>query len=372
MSKRIGIVVSGGPAPGINSVISSSVIAGEHRGYEVYGIQDGFLGAINGSNIRRLQIEEVSRIYKSGGSILGTSRINPLESNIEKFKRNLSDHKIDKLIVIGGEGSAWVSYQITKHLPSISVVHVPKTIDNDLMLPNQYPSFGFETARSVGTKILDTLSVDARTTKRWFVVTSMGRHAGFLALGLGVASRATSTFIPEEFEGRKPSVQEVASLLMGSVRARHSMGKPFGLIVVAEGIIDVLDPNSVPEVADCPRDHLGRIRHSEVHISDLLVKHMRSVCKSSNLDMAFYTKNLGYELRCADPVSFDIEYTTFLGLGAVRLLDEGATGVMVTREFDRIGSVALQSMMGPDGRMMSRKLDLNSDLYKVARSFMIR
>lgn len=372
MSKRIGIVVSGGPAPGINSVISSSVIAAEHRGYEVYGIQDGFLGAVNGSSIRRLTIEEVSRIYKSGGSILGTSRINPLESKLDSFKRNLSDYQLNKLIVIGGEGSAWVSHHITQQIPEISVVHVPKTIDNDLVLPNQYPSFGFETARSVGTKILDTLSVDARTTKRWFVVTSMGRHAGFLALGLGVASRATSTFIPEEFEGRKPSVQEVASLLMGSVRARYNTGKPFGLIVVAEGIIDVLDPSSVPEVADCPRDHLGRIRHSEVHISDLLVKHLRSLCKAESLDMAFYTKNLGYELRCADPVSFDIEYTTFLGLGAVRLLHEGATGVMVTREFDRIGSVPLKSMIGADGRMISRKVDLNSDLYKVARSFMIR
>jgi 6-phosphofructokinase 1 len=187
-----------------------------------------------------------------------------------------------------------------------------------------------------------------------------------------VASRATSTFIPEEFEGRKPSVQEVASLLMGSVKARQKMGKSFGLIVVAEGIIDVLDPSSVPEVADCPRDHLGRIRHSEVHISDLLVKHLRALCKAEGLEMAFYTKNLGYELRCADPISFDIEYTTFLGLGAVRLLDEGATGVMVTKEYDRIGSVKLESMIGPDGRMVSRKVDLNSDLYKVARSFMIR
>lgn len=376
MSDRIGIVVSGGPAPGINSVISSVVLAAHHYGCKTFGLNEGFLGIQNEgiSAISELTVSDVSRAYKTGGSILGTSRYNPFseEASKKKFEATLKEAGIKKLIVIGGEGSAYLSYQISHEYKNIQVVHVPKTIDNDLMLPNEYPCFGFETARSAGTKILDTLSVDAKTTKRWFIVTSMGRHAGFLALGLGLASRATNTLIPEEFEGKNPSVKDVAKIVFNTVKKRVEMKKPFGVVVIAEGVLDVIDPTSDPQLASCPRDQLGRIRYSEIHISDLIVSYVKRMCKEEGVNSIFYTKNLGYELRCADPTSFDIEYTTFLGVGAVRHLNAGMSGVMVTRDHDKIGYVNLTDMLLANGKIKSRKVDINSDVYHVARSFMIR
>lgn len=376
MSHKIGIIVSGGPAPGINSVISSAVITARKLGSEVVGFLGGFQGAVEHSDrsVVPLPLSDVTRVYKTGGSIIGTSRFNPFKSkeSTERFKQTLKDHGIDQLVVIGGEGSAYISYLISKEIPYVQIVHVPKTIDNDLLLPHEMPSFGFETARSAGTHIVDTLMIDAKTCERWFLVSTMGRNAGFLALGLGIASRATTTLIPEEFLGKSPTLTSIADILLGSIKARLADGKPYGVALIAEGVLDTIDSSSTPLLATCPRDELGRIKHSEIEVGEIILSELRALCKKEKLSVAFNTKNIGYELRCHDPVSYDIEYTTILGFGAIELLRKGQSGVMVIREFDSIGSVPLSDMALPSGGIRSRKVDLDSDLYRVARSFMIR
>jgi 6-phosphofructokinase len=373
---HFGIVVSGGPAPGINSVISAATIEAINRGYRVFGLHGGFqaLSHGEGTSLQELTIEAVSRIADTGGSILGTSRFNPFfrEDTTQAFIQGLAQHGIDKLVVIGGEGSAYLSYQISLRFPHLRVVHVPKTIDNDLVLPDNYPSFGFETARYAGTKILDTLWVDAKTTRRWFLVTSMGRKAGFLALGLGLAAGVTLTIIPEEFEQGLVPASEIADIVFKSVLMRHSRGKDYGVALLAEGLLDRIDPDSDPLLSNCPRDELGRIRYSEIELSDIIMPLLRKRIKEAGLGLSFYAKNLGYELRCHRPISFDIEYTKFLGLGAVRLLLEGHSGVMVTRHFDALSSQPLAAMAQEDGSISSRRVNLQSDLYHVARSYMIR
>jgi ATP-dependent phosphofructokinase / diphosphate-dependent phosphofructokinase len=373
---KIAVIASGGPAPGINCVISSSAIEGINNGFSVVGIVDGFRGLCSGdpNAIMELNYSSISGIYNTGGSILGTTRYNPFSSDETQgaLVANLERYNIDKLIVIGGEGSAYLSYQIYKRLQNIQVVHVPKTIDNDLILPNKYPSFGFETARYAGTKILDTLTIDAKTSRRWFLVTSMGRKAGFLALGLGIASGATMTLIPEEYSDRSVKPSEIVDTIFQCMKKRYTIGKAYGLVIVAEGILDCIDPKSNSMLQDCARDELGRIRYSQIEVSDVLLPAIRERVKNDGLDLKIIPKNIGYELRCHNPVSFDIEYTKFLGYGAVRLLREGHSGVMVTRDFDNIGFEQLEGMIGSNGLIKSRNVDLNSDLYKVARSFMMR
>lgn len=373
---RFGIIVSGGPAPGINCVISSSVIEAHNLGYEVIGFRDGFKGICSDDSdcIVKLTPEVVSGIYNTGGSILGTTRYNPFAAHEteERFFKRLKDNDVNKLIIIGGEGSAFLSYQISIKMPDLQVVHVPKTIDNDLILPNKYPSFGFETARFAGTRIIDTLMVDAKTTRRWFVVTSMGRKAGFLALGLGIASGATLTLIPEEFADSTATPDEIASIIFSSIKRRYDQGKQYGVAVVAEGILDCLATESSPILKNCPRDELGRIRYSQIELGDVILPIIRDMVKEAEMDIKIIPKNIGYELRCHHPVSFDIEYTKFLGYGAVRVMLEGRTGVMITRDFDNLGYEPLEQMVQSDGLIRSRTVDLSSDLYTVARSFMIR
>jgi len=374
--KCFGIVVSGGPAPGINSVISSSVIEAHNRGYEVKGLVNGFRDLTMGEPgaVIDLHAENVSSIYNKGGSILGTSRFNPVKDkeHLDNLVKGLRENNIDKLIVIGGEGSAYLSLKIAHLHPEIAVVHVPKTIDNDLILPNKHPSFGFETALHQGTKIVETLQEDAKTCRRWFLATTMGRKAGFLALGIGLAAGATSTLIPEEFAGFNPTPKDIATIIYSTIRKRIAMKKNYGVIVLAEGILDCLDAGTSEALQHCVRDDMGRIRYSQVELGDVLLPPLREMLKESKHDVHMITKNIGYELRCCDPVSFDVEYTKFLGYGAVQHILGGNSGIMVTRDFDKLGFIPLESMAGSDGIIKSRRVDLSSDLYRVARSFMIR
>lgn len=373
---NFGIVVSGGPAPGINGVINAAVIAATKHGYSVKGFQDGFRGVCTGQPdaIVDLPLEDVNRIYGTGGSILGLTRFDPFETEERKktFLSALAKNNIDKLLIIGGDGSAYLSYLLHTQFPELSIAHIPKTIDNDLELPNQHPSFGFETARYVGTEILETLKTDARSTKRWFFVESMGRSAGFLALGLGVASGSPLTIIPEEYAGKKPSVEDLAAEIFNTIKIRTDLGKPYGVVILAEGLLDCLSPDKDPKLRDTPRDPLGRIVYSEISLGEVVLPSLKELCKKAGIQTRINTKNLGYELRCHKPVSFDIEYTRFLGLGAVEHLLAGLRGIMVTREFDRLGYVPLEKMLDKNGRIKSRTVDLESDFYRVAQSFMYR
>ena len=377
-SKRgcFGIVVSGGPAPGINSVISSSVIEANNRGFAVKGLVNGFrditLGEPNA--VVNLSSDRVTNIYNKGGSILGTSRFNPLKDHhhVDQLLQGLREHNIDKLIVIGGEGSAYLSHKLAKSNPELVIVHVPKTIDNDLILPNKHPSFGFETALHAGTRIVETLREDAKTCRRWFLATTMGRKAGFLALGMGLAAGASSTLIPEEFAGFSPTPKDVASIIFSTMRKRLAMRKNYGVIILAEGILDCIDASQSEALQQCVRDDMGRIRYSQVELGDVIIPELKKMLVDVKSEVHMITKNIGYELRCCEPISFDIEYTKFLGYGAVQLAIEGNSGVMVTRDFDKLGFIPLSSMADTSGIIQSRKVDLSSDLYRVARSFMIR
>lgn len=368
---NVGIFVSGGPAPGINGVISSVFHRASSLGWKVYGMKNGFRAISSQDEDYYIKFDSVPpNLYSLGGSILGTSRFNPFQSDETEGRliENLRALDIRRLVVIGGEGSAWISRQISVRQPNLQVIHVPKTIDNDLILPNQYPSFGFETARSVGTTILKTLKTDAKTCGRWFLVTSMGRKAGFLALGLGVAAGANITLIPEEFFGKKITPHAIARLIADSIEMRLKKNRNYGVVVLAEGLVDMLDPDGDDKLANAPRDEMGRIRYNILEIADVIEPYLRDLCPQIKLNQ----KTIGYELRCHDPVSFDIEYTTFLGYGAVQLLNKGLSGHMVTKDYDALGSIALSSMCTGDNTMISRHVNLNSDYYQVARSFMDR
>ena len=371
---RIGIVISGGPAPGINSAVAACTIEACNRGFKVFGVLGGFEGLVSQGTkvLEPLSIESVSRISALGGSVLRTARFNPLLDNTRSHAmlQALQALQVHRLIVIGGDGSAYLSHQLCQQHPSFRVVHIPKTIDNDLPLPHGHPSFGFETARQVGTDILMTLMEDARTSRRWFLVTSMGRRAGFLALGLGTAAAATLTLIPEEFAAGTTKPEAVVATLATSMRKRLAGGKPYGVAVLAEGLLDIFDPSSHPLLAACPRDELGRLRYTELELGDIIKPLLRT--ELGALPLTLTAKNIGYELRCHAPTSFDIEYTSFLGYAAVEAHAKGLTDVMVARDLDSISYVPLGELIDKNGKVRSRTVDLQSDAYRVARSFMIR
>ncbi|HYO97380.1 MAG TPA: 6-phosphofructokinase, partial [Polyangiaceae bacterium] len=202
--KKVAILVGGGPAPGINSVIGAATIRACLSGYEVLGIRDGYQWIMKGDlgKVRPLDIQAVSRIHFRGGSCLGTSRANPTRDpkTLSTAVESLAKLDVGYLISIGGDDTAFSAMNLARESKgALNVVHVPKTIDNDLDLPEVIPTFGYQTARHVGAGLVQDLLTDAQTTSRWYFVIAMGRKAGHLALGIGKASGATLTIIPEEF-----------------------------------------------------------------------------------------------------------------------------------------------------------------------------
>jgi ATP-dependent phosphofructokinase / diphosphate-dependent phosphofructokinase len=374
----VGMLVGGGPAPGINSVISAVTIRSILGGCDVVGILDGFKWLMEGSvsHVRPLSIEEVSRIHFRGGSYLGTSRANPT-ANAESLANVLSSLMrlgITRLVTIGGDDTAFSACKLEEQAAGrMHIVHVPKTIDNDLGLPYGIPTFGFETARHVAVEIVKNLMVDGHTSSRWYFVVTMGRKAGHLALGIGKAAGATLTVIPEEFEERPLRLQRLVDLVVGTMIKRLSRGRSDGVVVLAEGLIEILDPRDLGGLDHIERDEHGHLRLADVDIGDVLCREVAKGMKALGLATSIVAKKVGYELRCADPIPFDMEYTRDLGYCAAQFLLDGGTAAMVLIENGQCASIPFKQMVDPvSGRANVRMVDITAQSYRIARQYMIR
>ena len=273
--KNVAILVGGGPAPGINSVIMAATIRAQLEGIDVIGIRDGFEWLMQGDidHITPLTIESVSRIHFRGGSHIGISRANPTldPQHLENTVISLLRLNVSQLITIGGDDTAYSAMKLEEQSQGrIRVVHVPKTIDNDLDLPPYVDTFGFQTARHYGVEIVKNLMVDAKTTSRWYFVITMGRKAGHLALGIGKASGATLTMIPEEFSGKAVRLKAMVDTLAGAIIKRLSYGRRDGVAIIAEGLVLDIDPADLAALEDVERDAHGHVRIAEVNIGEIL------------------------------------------------------------------------------------------------------
>ena len=385
-NRRIGILVGGGPAPGINSAISACVIEAANNGLEVIGIPDGFSQLMIGRTdmTRLLTISDVSRIHFEGGSILRTSRANPTTDpeSLHKTVDMIQALGITYLVTIGGEDTAKSASEVANLSGGgIRVAHIPKTIDNDLPLPGTTPTFGYETARHVGTELVLNLMEDSRTTNRWYVVLVMGRMAGHLALGIGKAAGATLTIIPEEFPQERISLNDVVSVIQGAILKRRVFGRADGVAVCAEGVAEKLDPQELADLSgvDLARDPHGHIRLGEIPIAAIIRREVQKRFADRHEEIGMVDVTVGYELRCAPPIPFDIDYTRTLGYGAVQFLLSEPTderlvnGGLVYMEGGDLSAMPFEDMRDPKtGRTRIRVVDIESQYYGVARKYMIR
>jgi 6-phosphofructokinase 1 len=379
MKKEVmAIVVGGGPAPGINGVISAATIEANNEGKKVVGIVGGFKSLFAGDKkaAKPLSIEDVSRIHMTGGSILRTSRDSgeKAREKIHMLLATLKQLKVRYLLTIGGDGTAFMARWIEKETRGkLSVVHVPKTIDNDLYLPGDRSSFGYHTARHWGVEIVKNLMEDAKTTGRWYFITTMGRNAGHLALGIGKAAGAPLTLIPEEFHDGTISFQKVAGILEGSIIKRLSMGKDHGVAILAEGISGKFDMRELELREDVQRDEVGRVRLSEIQLGRIFKDMVINSLEARGIKTTIVHKTIGYELRAAAPIPYDIEYTRNLGYGAVRFLLCGGSGAMIVFDEGKLRPVSFVELTDPlTGKIRNKLVDIQSENYEVGRKYMIR
>lgn len=375
----LAILVGGGPAPGINGVIASATIEAIKSGMRVIGLLDGYRHIARGdtSQVMELTIADVSRLHFTGGSLLRTSRTNPGkdDATLDRCIASLDALQIRYLVAIGGDDTTYGASRIAaKTAGRLGVATVPKTIDNDLPLPDNAPTFGFETARAVGTTIVENLMEDARTSSRWYLAITMGRKSGALCLGMCKAAGATLAIIPEEFPGETIELAAVVDTIVGAIVKRLASGHRHGVAIIAEGIVERLGAAELEAQLDgLARDAYGHVRLSDVPIGMLLRRAVDARLAELAVEMSVVTKDIGYELRCAKPVPFDAEYTRTLGYGAVRYLRGGGSGALIALSGGRVTPVTLADLIDPaTGRIRIRLVDVTTESYAVARSYMIR
>lgn len=340
--KRIAINTGGGDAPGLNAVIQAATIAADNLGWECYGIRDGFNGIlfperyVNGG-VTRLTRDTVRGIGHLGGTILGsTNKGNPLrfpitlpDGSTREIDRSdeilafFATHQIDALIAVGGDGSLTIANAL--HEKGLSVVGVPKTIDNDL--DKTFTTFGFDTAVAFATECIDRLHSTAASHQRVIVVEVMGRYAGWIALHAGIAGNAHAILIPE--------VPFDLARVAQKIQTRDANGHPYSLVVVAEGAQSIQGGRDVLAPAEAGHvERLGGIGERIAHeLQTRTGKETRAVV-------------LGHLLRGGSPTAFDRLAALRFGAAAVRALDEGQTGIMVALGYPDVNYVALAEVAG--------------------------
>jgi len=374
-AKALAILVGGGPAPGINAVIAAATIEARNRGLLVLGCHDGYhwLMQRDLGHVEKLEIAQLSRIHFEGGSVLRTSRANPAKSAETLRNVAVSLERLDAsyLLTIGGDDTASGAAAVARVLGGkLGVAHVPKTIDNDLPLPPGVPTFGFTTAVDMGKDLVRNLMKDAATTDKWFFVTIMGRHTGHLALGIGSAAGATLTIIGEEFPEGAVALDQIADILEGAIIKRRTVGREHGVALLAEGLIERLDPATLGVVE---HDPYGNVRLEELELSRLLKERVVASLRARGIKTAIVAKDIGYELRCAPPGGFDIHYCRGLGYWATRFLLEGGTDAMVTMQGDTFVPIPFGHLIDArTGRFRVRRVDVASEAYQMLAAYMIR
>lgn len=375
---NVGIIVSGGPAPGINGVISAATIEAQNRGKQVIGILDGFRWIANGNvtKISKLTIDNTSRIHTAGGSIIGISRQSPISSP-ERIKNTVNSLKklgIKYLMTIGGDGTMFVADRIEKEMKgALRLVHLPKTIDNNLPLPSNDSTFGYETAKHVGTQIVSYLMEDAKTTHRWFLIVTMGRKTGHLAVGIGKSSGVTLTLIPEDFPEENVPVKKIVKILEGSIIKRLKIGRDYGVAIIAEGITEKIDGADIEKTGILRRDDLGRVKFSEFQLAPFLKNQLEESLAEKGIEISIVDKRIGYELRSAPPIPFDLCYTRDLGYSAVKYLLDGGTRSLITMKNGRMVPLGFDTLKNKKtGGTRIRYVDVETESYEVAQKYMIK
>lgn len=376
MQRSIAILCAGGPAPGINTVISTVAKVFLRDNYNIIGIHDGYKNLFNGqAETVNINFHYADRIFPRGGSTLRMSRHKPKDNEFSAdfFVKN----NVKLLVTIGGDDTASTSNRLAKFLASndinIQNIHVPKTIDNDLPLPERMPTFGFNSAKDEGVRIGNTIYEDSRTSGMWFVISSMGRSAGHLAFEIGASCHFPIIIIPEMFDKTNITVDKIVNLVISSILKRKVDGVEHGAAIVSEGVFHLLENEDIKNCGitftydDHGHPELGNV--SKAHIINVLLQRR---LKELNISVKSRPVEMGYELRCCRPVAFDLTLCTVLGMGVKKLFDKGYKGCIVSTTRDaKVEPLFMSDIEDKEtGKIPPRLVDINTEFANLVFSDM--
>lgn len=369
--KSIAILTGGGPAPGMNTVVASVAKTFLRDGFRVIGLHGGY-SALFTNNPRSCEIDFLlaDEIFNKGGSVLKMSRFKPTNEDFEKrfnfdfFREN--DVKL--LVTVGGDDTASTANRIAaflsdNHYP-IANIHVPKTIDNDLPLPNSSPTFGYNSAKAQGCVIGTAVMEDARTSENWFLVSAMGRSAGHLALGIAGACHYPMVVIPEFFNKTTITIDKIINMVISCIVKRKMMGINYGAAMVSEGVFHSLSDEEIKKSGihfsydEHGHPELGKVSKANI-FNDLLERKVKEL----GLNVKSRPVEIGYAIRCVTPIAFDLTYCSQMGMGVHKLFNDGCTGCMVY--VDHLGNVSplyLKDIQDPvSGKILPRLVNISTN-----------
>ena len=369
MKDSIVILAGGGPAPGINTVEGTIAKAFMAKGYRVLGLHGGYSGLFSASpDFIEFDFALADSIFNRGGSFLQMSRYKPSQEDFDKnFNlKFFQENNIKLLVTIGGDDTASTANRISKFLKAknydIQNIHVPKTIDNDLPLPDNTPTFGYNSAKAEGTRIATTVYDDARTSGTWFIVSAMGRSAGHLAMGIGASCHYPMIIIPEMFNKTEITVDKIVNLSVSAIIKRKLRGIPYGGIIVSEGVFHMLSDEQLKATGikftydDHGHPELGKISKAQLFNDMLEIK-----LKELGMKVKIRPVEIGYDIRCQTPIAYDLFYCSMLGAGVCDLFEQGETGCMVY--VDQMGNIRplyLSDLQDPQtGKIPPRLVDID-------------
>ena len=370
MKDAVIILCGGGPAPGMNSVSMSVAKTFLTKNFRVIGLHGGYSGLFSkNARTEDLTFAIADRYFNRGGSYLEMSRFKPTDADFENnFNLDLfKDNNIKLLVTIGGDDTASTANRISKFLAAkgypIANIHCPKTIDNDLPLPANAPTFGYNSAKNEGAHLARTVYEDARTSGNWLVISAMGRTCGSLALGIGEATHCPMTIIPEMFNKTEICLDKVVKLSISAILKRKVMGINYGTIVAAEGLFHEFKAEEMEAAGvhfsydDHGHPELGKVSKA-VLFNDLLEAEFKKI----GLKVKSRPVEIGYDVRCQDPVAYDVTYCTELAMGVYQLYSEGKTGCMVyVDSYGNVSPLYLADLQDPaTGKIPPRVVDINA------------
>jgi len=370
MKKSIAIICGGGPAPGINTVISKVAKTFMKDDFKVIGVHHCYKGLFSENpEIKIFDFHHADRIFSRGGSTLIMSRYKPKDSDFKAdfFIKN----NVKLLITIGGDDTASTASRVTKYLQNqkikVSHIHVPKTIDNDLPLPDRNPTFGFHTAKDEGVRIGNTVYEDARTSENWFVMSTMGRSAGHLAFGIASACHFQMMIIPEMFNKTAITFEKITNMIISSIIKCKIKGIEYGVALVSEGVFHFMDEKEIINSGiNFTYDAHGHPELGNVSKSHIFNYLLQIKLKELGLEIKTRPVELGYELRCCNPIAFDLTLCSLLGIGVKKLFDQGITGCIVSANSrGDITPLYLKDFEDKNGKIPPRLVDINSDMVKL-------
>lgn len=373
MKDSIIILCGGGPAPGMNTVVFSVAKTFLSNGYRVIGLHEGYTGLFRKeARTEDIDFFKADAYFNRGGSYLQMSRFKPTNDDFEQnFNLALfQDNNVKLLVTVGGDDTASTANRIAKFLEAknypIHNIHVPKTIDDDLPLPHNAPTFGFNSAKDEGAHIARTVYEDARTSGNWLLISAMGRSAGHLALGIGEATHCPMTIIPEMFNNTTITVDKIIKLTLSAIIKRKILGIPYGTVVVAEGVFHDLEPEDIKATGvhmtydEHGHPELGKISKA-VLFNDILEKEFKKI----GMKVKTRPVEIGYDVRCQDPVAYDLSYCTELALGVHELFSKGETGCMVyVDENGNAQPLYLKDLQNAEGKIPPRRVDIEGGIAR--------